>query len=512
MNVENIQGKNEQLKGNLSDIKGYITITKDNFLDYFQLNGSATYDQNSGYLTVTPDVQYQVGSATFNKKIKFDQDINIDVDVNIGNKSQAQGGADGMGIGFHDDSITSIGGAGNGFGLGGLNGSLGFKLDTYYNSVYGTVGKADADPVRFKNKSFGAFIIGKSDAAKSIQTVDNKDIYGPFSSPQEIVAPANNTFKNLLVNYSYSSKLFSSQYNDSDVFKIWSIDMNGLINTDAPSAKSLILSGSTGGQKNLQQFKINEITFAVPVAMIEKVDEDDNNIKLPDAEFDIFTSNGIKVLANLKTDNDGIIYLPVNLENGNYYAKEVKSPQGYQEDHDTKYPFEVDGNKTENYFAATITNKKIPQKNADLNIKGEVISPNQDLVVPTTLATLLKNIPIDNTLDIKQTLSMIIPTCVADTNQSFKTVSLSLNEKKYSGYKVDLKIPAFYSYAGYQLTDSKTIHNSSNRKTEEIPIIDFNKNLKYWLTVYIEPKLLTDGPPFYNWDYKLNDFGKISIK
>lgn len=53
--------------------------------------------------------------------------------VNLGNKNATQGGADGIGIVFHPNSINDIGSYGGGLGIGGLSKAFGFKLDTWYN-------------------------------------------------------------------------------------------------------------------------------------------------------------------------------------------------------------------------------------------------------------------------------------------------------------------------------------------------------------------------------------------
>ena len=42
----------------------YIIVDKDSFNDYFNLNGSASYDQNAGVVTLTPASKNQVGSFT----------------------------------------------------------------------------------------------------------------------------------------------------------------------------------------------------------------------------------------------------------------------------------------------------------------------------------------------------------------------------------------------------------------------------------------------------------------
>ena len=45
-------------------------LTKDTFLDYFSLNGSATYDKNSGIVTITPDEYNKIGNFSLKSKIE----------------------------------------------------------------------------------------------------------------------------------------------------------------------------------------------------------------------------------------------------------------------------------------------------------------------------------------------------------------------------------------------------------------------------------------------------------
>ena len=41
--------------------------------------------------------------------------------------------------------------------------------------------------------------------------------------------------------------------------------------------------------------------------------------------------------------------------------------------------------------------------------------------------------------------------------------------------------------------------------------IDYGAGSKYYVTIYLEPTVTSSTDiPFYNWDYKLNQFGKIT--
>lgn len=150
-------------------------------------------------------------------------------------------------------------------------------------------------------------------------------------------------------------------------------------------------------------------------------------------------------------------------------------------------------------------------KSLTLHVKQEVVNQNNQVVVPTNGAIQLNNVGLTDPKSINESYGMTIPSYEADTNQAFKTVTLVWNEV-YQGYIPELSIPEFYMYVGYQLTSVKQDHISTNRINQPVPTIDYSQKSEYWLTVYIEPKVGEDGPPFYNWDYKVNDFGKIKLE
>ncbi|WCJ47687.1 adhesin [Levilactobacillus brevis] len=90
----------------------YVHVDQDNFTQYFDLNGSATYDKPTGIVTVTPDKNDQVGNFALKPKI------------------------DGIGFAFHNGNSTDIGNAGDNLGIGGLIDALGLKLDTWHNGAH----------------------------------------------------------------------------------------------------------------------------------------------------------------------------------------------------------------------------------------------------------------------------------------------------------------------------------------------------------------------------------------
>ena len=116
-----------------ADSEALTNVTKDNFEDYFSLNGSATYDQTTGIVTITPDKNDKVGNFSLKSKIDMNTSFTLTGQINLGNRTSSQGGADGIGFAFHNGNTTDIGNAGGNLGIGGLQKAIGFKLDTYHN-------------------------------------------------------------------------------------------------------------------------------------------------------------------------------------------------------------------------------------------------------------------------------------------------------------------------------------------------------------------------------------------
>lgn len=151
---------------------------------------------------------------------------------------------------------------------------------------------------------------------------------------------------------------------------------------------------------------------------------------------------------------------------------------------------------------------KIIDKKILLHIRQEVLDTNENIVVPETATICLNNLNKEDANDVLGRITMIVPSYLVDSNKSYKSVGLLWNPN-YPIFLPSLTIPEFYSYAGYQLTSTNALHNSENRNNDSIEELNYLNNSEYWLTVYIRPSITPDGPPFYNWDYKENDFGKI---
>ena len=69
------QQQQQQTVPGISSPTDRVNVTKDNFLAYFSLKGSATYDQNTGIVTITPDEYNKVGNFSLKSKIDMNTSV-----------------------------------------------------------------------------------------------------------------------------------------------------------------------------------------------------------------------------------------------------------------------------------------------------------------------------------------------------------------------------------------------------------------------------------------------------
>ncbi|WNJ17664.1 lectin-like domain-containing protein [Pontibacter sp. G13] len=101
--------------------------------DDFTIGGDATVS-DLGCYQLTPATGNQSGVMWFDSLANLSEDFRIEVEMYLGDNDA---GADGIAFSFHNDpeGIGFVGGAGGGFGLGGLVPSLNVEFDTYKNGV-----------------------------------------------------------------------------------------------------------------------------------------------------------------------------------------------------------------------------------------------------------------------------------------------------------------------------------------------------------------------------------------
>ncbi|WP_317945499.1 lectin-like domain-containing protein [Carnobacterium maltaromaticum] len=242
-----------------------IVVTRENFLAHFTLAGNANYQPASGIVTLTQDENNIAGSFTLNKQIDLESSFRLKGRVNLGNKTIEAGtmiGGDGMGFGFHGGGVSQIGFTGNGMGMAGLPNAFGFKLDTYFNNQTEEAILAAADPNSVgKGRAFGAFVYSSVATSKRFLTSET-------SSVQIIPNPTSNQFKNFEMDFDTNKDKLTIVYDT----QTWEKDISTF--HEGVDALSFIVSASTGGAKNLQQFEFETIEYTPELFLANPIPQD----------------------------------------------------------------------------------------------------------------------------------------------------------------------------------------------------------------------------------------------
>ena len=267
---------------------GKVTITKENFLDYFRMNGSATYDKDKGIVTITEAKNAQSGNFSLKSKINMDQSFKLTGKVSLGSKTEKQGGADGIGFAFHTGNTTDVGAGGGNLGIGGLRNATGFKLDTFFNAYEPPAGNLfgfepyfqygwDTDP-KSKLGQFGAWV---NTTYKKVKGQDSSHEYDRWwaetdSNSAQKLDPSDldGKFHDFTIEYDGSSKKLTISYTSNTGIKTWEKKVS------APEKiMSMVVTASTGNLNNLQQFQIESFDLYQSASVdVRYVDEQDRDI------------------------------------------------------------------------------------------------------------------------------------------------------------------------------------------------------------------------------------------
>ncbi|WP_368651680.1 lectin-like domain-containing protein [Lactococcus raffinolactis] len=328
---------------NVDETKGF-TIPKhiNDAVTGQNIVNSATLDQANNVIQLTPDKNDQAGTAILgsDKGIDLSQDFDLNASVNLGSHSVEKSdggtnkwvkkedgewvqvhtgpekGGDGISFGFNPIGNDDVGHWGNSFGLGYLNNSFGFKLDTYYNNIkdvmadnasqYNNKKLSEAhgslpygpDPLQTKSDgtpqdnmnghSFGAFIYTDSNGTvhtygdtydgeggnpyfiddpsqgqnKGIGQMDIATINASESKESQLasIISGNNgqttPWQNIKIHYDAASQTMTITYQGHT----WTQDISEWLKEAGTNVKFMI-SGSTGYASNLQQVKINALIY-----------------------------------------------------------------------------------------------------------------------------------------------------------------------------------------------------------------------------------------------------------
>ena len=275
-------------------------VTKENFLDYFTLNGSATYDAATGIVTITPDKYNKVGNFSLKSKIDMNTSFILTGKVNLGSNPN---GGDGIGFAFHNGNTTDIGNAGGNLGIGGLQNALGFKLDTWSNGYQAPQSDKDGSQIDSTNSNdfgwngdsmnapYGTFVTTsgkqiKSKDGTSVQRWWAQDVAGSAQALSK--SDVNGQFRDFTVDYDGDTRTLTIKYTQtSGKILTWTTTVS-----NSNQAMAMIVSASTGGAKNLQQFEIMSFDFKQAATVnVKYVDTKGNQI----AQGEVTYPNGANV-------------------------------------------------------------------------------------------------------------------------------------------------------------------------------------------------------------------------
>ena len=302
--------------------KAKLIVTPDNQDTFFTTSADAHKDGN--VVTLTDDAPSRKGAYTLFNKISLSESFELVGEINIGKRYEGYSpdgvtGGDGVSFVFTTKEPGVVGLDGASIGLGGIPNSFGFKLDTYHNtSTPNGAAKSDADPKfpGYQNGAFGAFYHTDGGGRAKYAVSDAKRL---------TTQPTNNEFKKVIVSYNGSTKKMTVTY-DGQVFER---SIQDWINNSRSTTRQVAgqeelafaLFASTGGARNLQQFKLERFEYSAggSYVTVKYVDAD---TKQEIKSHKTFRSDGSTPSVNLSSY--------VNLDGYKLVATNVSTARGYQ--------------------------------------------------------------------------------------------------------------------------------------------------------------------------------------
>lgn len=188
--------------------------------------------------------------------------------VNLGSNPS---GADGIGFAFHSGNTTDVGNAGGNLGIGGLQDAIGFKLDTWFNRYQAPssnkngseISSTDSNGFGWDNDSakapYGTFV---KTSNQEITTANGSKVqrwWAQDTGKAQALSKADidGHFHDFAVNYDGATRMLTVSYTQaSGNVLTWATPV-----ASSYPAMALIVSASTGGAKDLHQFKLKSFQF-----------------------------------------------------------------------------------------------------------------------------------------------------------------------------------------------------------------------------------------------------------
>ncbi|WP_429960280.1 WxL domain-containing protein [Enterococcus sp. AZ012] len=251
--VEENQMKEQPSQSLDNEYSSNATVTKDNFLQHFDLQGSATYDSETGEVTLTTASNNQVGNVTLKEKLSVNYPFVLTGKASIGSNTN---GADGMAFGFHRSENSAVGNSGNGMGIAGLTGGFGFKLDSNFNTTQGA--GAARDPAALGGAPFAGYVYHETNGLLTT--------YMGSDAPAKRTGTLNGAYDDIVIEYlpSEEANIFRINYKG----ETWERDISDWQGIDT-TALSFLISGSTGARNNVHSFIFEQMDYVIGTGEVE---------------------------------------------------------------------------------------------------------------------------------------------------------------------------------------------------------------------------------------------------
>ena len=173
-----------------------VVVDPNNYLNYFQQNGSAaregnytTYTDKDGASVgkqVLTSGSNQAGNVTFRDPIDLNQDFVFEGSMNFGTTTTVgndTGIADGIGFAFYTGEKNQVGKTGGNLGINGIPNAIGWKFDTWYNDGVNTgpVNGTNDVEISSKDEAYGAFVSTDKNGLGSVDTTNASLFKVPLS-------------------------------------------------------------------------------------------------------------------------------------------------------------------------------------------------------------------------------------------------------------------------------------------------------------------------------------------
>lgn len=289
----------------------------------------------------------------------------------------------------------------------------------------------------------------------------------------------------------------------------------------APTNGLTLLTYEKDGESREKEFAVPKVQPIAISLKKELFDENGTQVKDSEKEFSVeITGDGLTdSVKRTLTPKDGEIQIFHPWKEGTNYT--ITEKLGQEDVYSTTII--INGTSTsgtsgifsfvkgsENYQKQTIVirNSEALEKLLKLHVRQAIRQGSIELVIPS------RGFFTAETAAGKNRFALTSPSAKesAPVTQSMFTAYEPMLEK--GDLKMELKaiVPEYYSIYGYILTDEANelgTHVSDNAMLQKAPSLqlDYGTAEEYWVTVFLDASQKTPG--MYNWDYRLNDFGKI---